>query len=54
MVPIACKAAADAGIRSACVTNFRYIIQKDIHLKENIRIVYLVLFHVLHSLIIEH
>lgn len=26
VVPVACRAAADAGIRSVCVTNFRYIL----------------------------
>lgn len=26
VVPVACRAAADAGIRSVCVTNFRYYI----------------------------
>lgn len=25
VVPVACRAAADAGIRSVCVTNFRYL-----------------------------
>lgn len=26
VVPVACRAAADAGIRSVCVTNFRWLV----------------------------